>query len=260
MFDSLKNMFSPFSAISPYSYLSPLSNELELGKELRTDIHSHILPGIDDGAYNIDESITMIEKLIQLGYDKIITTPHMIQDRYSNSHEKISNALILLRQELSKRLIDIEVEAAAEYYLDEQFEKLLYSKELLTFSDNYILFEISSINQPKNLFDLILEMQLAGYKPVIAHPERYSFMHNNREIYKSLKEKGVLFQLDLLSFTTYHSFDVQKTALWLCSNSMIDFAGSDAHKIKDLEIIEKLKSTSILKTLYTKNKLLNNIL
>ena len=260
MIDGLKNLFSPFSSISPHSHLLPLSAQLELGERLKTDVHSHLIPGIDDGAKSMYDSIALIEKFVSLGYKKIITTPHMIQDRYDNSHEKIIKGLIEVRQELQKRSINIEIEAAAEYYIDEQFENLLYNRKLLTFSDNYILFEMSYVCKPKKLYDLVLEMKIAGYKPILAHPERYYFMNIDRKIYEELKDMGVFFQVDLLAFTSYHSVDIQKSALWLCNRGMIDFVGSDAHKMKHLDIIEKLKLTSILKAVYTNNKLLNDIL
>ena len=260
MFKSLKNMFSPFSAMSPHSHLLPLSSELELGGKLKTDIHSHLIPAVDDGVKSVDEAIELLKKYAELGYEKVITTPHIMQDRYNNTHSKIQNGLNILKGELLKRSISIEIEAAAEYYMDEQFEKLLYKRDLLTFGDNYVLFEISFTQEPKNLLNIILEMQVAGYKPVLAHPERYSFMHNKRDIYLSLKEHDVFFQIDMLCFTNYHSFDVQRTVLWLCNNGMIDFIGSDAHRIGHLDLIENLKSTSILKAVYDKNHLLNSTL
>jgi len=260
MIKGLRDIFSPFSSISPHSHLFPFSDKLNLGEDLKTDLHSHLIPCVDDGAQSMEESIEMLKSFVKLGYSKVIITPHIMQDRYYNTHAKIDEGLEKIRKELVKESINIELEAAAEYYLDEEFEKLLYNKELLTFGDNYVLFETSFNNNPKKLFDLILEMQLAEYKPVLAHPERYKYMHNNRDIYKKLKDYDVLFQIDLLSFTAYHSFDVQKTALWLCNNGMIDLVGSDAHKIEDLQSIEKLKSTSILKKVYEKNNLLNNML
>ncbi len=260
MINGLKKMFSPFSGISPHSHLLPLSGTLELGEKLRTDIHSHLIPGIDDGAKTLDESVKILEEFVKLGYERVITTPHMMQDRYDNTHKKILDGLFDVRRELEKKSIPIKLEAAAEYYIDDQFEKLLYNRDILTFSDDYILFEMSCVNKPLNLFDMILEMQIAGYKPILAHPERYVFMNNNRDLYHELKDSGVLFQVDMLSLTNYPSFETQRYALWLCNNGMIDFLGSDVHKISHLSMIEKLKHTRILKSVYEKNKLLNDTL
>ena len=260
MINGLKKMFSPFSTLSPHSHLLPLSSELELGERLKTDIHSHLIPGIDDGAKTMKESIAILEAFEYLGYERVITTPHMMQDRYDNNHKKILDGLFEVRRELEKCSCKIKLDAAAEYYIDDQFEKLLYERDILTFSDNYILFEMSCINKPLNLFDLILEMQIAGYKPILAHPERYVFMNNDRDLYYELKDSGVLFQVDMLSLTNYPSFETQRYALWLCNNGMIDFLGSDVHKIAHLDMIEKLKTTSILKSVYDKNKLLNDTL
>src|SRR5690606_22819062 len=103
-------------------------------KNIGTDMHSHILPGIDDGAKNIEESIVLIEKLKSLGYHKLIATPHIMGDYFRNSHEKILKALDLVRNEVDRRNIDIEIAAAAEYYLDEFFEQNLQQNNVLTFS------------------------------------------------------------------------------------------------------------------------------
>src|SRR4051812_5941998 len=140
------------------------------------DLHSHVLPGIDDGAQTPEESIVLIKKMMELGIKKIIATPHVMVDYYRNDHKSISNALAVLREELKNQNIDIDISAAAEHYFDESFEKRIDDRLVFTMGDNYVLFEISFISQPSNLIKVIQKMLDMGYKPILAHPERYNYM------------------------------------------------------------------------------------
>ncbi len=223
-----------------------------------TDIHSHLLPGIDDGSKSMAESIELIKELKSLGFKKLITSPHIMQHRYPNSSATILNALDDVRKELVRQKIDIELDTAAEYYLDEYFMKLLNQKDILTFGDNYLLFEMSYASKPVNLEATVFEMKIAGYRPVLAHPERYLFMHNDFSIYEKLKEQGVLFQVNLNSFNGYYSKPVQKVALKLMEKGYIDFIGSDIHKVKHLEYFKKNLNSKIIGKIFKKNRILNS--
>ncbi|HEY4197300.1 MAG TPA: CpsB/CapC family capsule biosynthesis tyrosine phosphatase, partial [Mucilaginibacter sp.] len=143
---------------------------------IAVDMHSHVLPGIDDGAQNPEESIILIKKMMELGIKKIIATPHIMADYYKNTAETIGNALTILKAELVKQNIDIEIEAAAEHFFDETFEARVNNGKLMTMGDNYALFEFSFINQPPNLVEMIQRMKDLGYKPILAHPERYQYL------------------------------------------------------------------------------------
>ncbi|WP_245546789.1 tyrosine-protein phosphatase [Pseudopedobacter saltans] len=221
-------------------------------------MHSHILPGIDDGAKNIEESIVLIEKLKVLGYHKLIATPHVMGDYFRNTPEKIKKTLDLLREEVSKRNIKIDIEAAAEYYLDEFFEHNLQQNNVLTFS-NYLLFELSYINEPNNLEDIISEIREKGYFPVLAHPERYVYFHNSTDRYEEIKKFGCYFQLNTISLTGYYGKGIKKAAEKLVSLGLIDFLGSDAHHLKHLEALEKSLSLKPMEELL-KNISLNSTL
>src|SRR6202000_2017601 len=140
------------------------------------DMHSHVLPGIDDGAQNPEESIILIKKMMELGIKKIIATPHIMADYYKNTAETIANALTILKAELVKQNIDIEIEAAAEHYFDETFEARVNNKKLFTMGDNYALFELSFVSLPLNVIGVIQRMKELGYKPILAHPERYTYL------------------------------------------------------------------------------------
>lgn len=205
------------------------------------DIHSHLLPGIDDGAKDINHSIELIKKMYSYGIKNFITTPHVLGDVYPNSSETIKEKLEEVRQELkNQELTDITFSSAAEYMMDEQFSKLLEENDILTLKDNFILVEMSYFNPPMNLYDVLFEIQVKGYKPILAHPERYNFYHNDFESYYKLKKAGCLFQLNFLSLTQQYGKNVQKISQKLLDLEMYDFVGSDTHHSKHLELLSSL--------------------
>ena len=228
---------------------------------LLVDLHSHLIPGIDDGAKNLEESIELILKLKSLGYKKIITTPHVMIDSYPNSKNTIIKGLENLQRELIKRGIDINIEASAEYYIDEGFIKLLKNHQLIPILNKYILFETSYISKPFNLEEIIFEISQKGYIPILAHPERYRYIKNHKDEYTKLKELGVMFQLNANSLIGYYGKDAQIKANYLIENSLIDFIGSDTHRQRHLLILEEvLRNKSIWDKILNKNKILNNTL
>ena len=244
-----------------FEKLLNLVRKKEFNYNYLVDIHSHLIPGIDDGAQNMSESIALITKLKELGFKKLITTPHIMSDKYPNNSEIITNGLKKLKKELVKRDIDIDMEVASEYFLDKHFLNLLKQRDLLTFGNNYVLFELSYTSKPIFLESAIFEMISAGYKPVLAHPERYIFLHKNFEEYKWLKRKGLLFQINLNSFSGYYSKDVQKIANRLAEEGLIDFIGSDTHKERQLNHLQKnLSSHKVMEKIFKNNTILNESL
>ena len=225
------------------------------------DIHSHLIPGIDDGAKTIEDSIELILELKDMGYTKLITTPH-ISDMFPNSKEKILNEFENLKAELKNRNIEIELEVAAEYYADETFDKLLKKREILSFGKaKYLLFELSYFTKPQELESLIYEIQLAGYTPVLAHPERYTYFHDSISNYINLKEAtDVLFQINIVSIVNYYSKTISKVAKELINEGLIDFIGSDTHQKRHTKYLKKSFSDSSYKRLFKKNIILNNTL
>ena len=220
------------------------------------DIHSHLLPGIDDGAKDMDTSIALLLKMASYGIKNFITTPHVLGSVYPNSSEVIKQKLAAVKKELEKREIkDISIQAAAEYMLDEEFSALLDQKDILVLKDNYILVEMSYFSAPINLYELLFEIQLKGYKPVLAHPERYNFYHTDFESYYKLKQAGCLFQLNLLSLTDQYGKGVQKTSEKLLKENLYDFVGTDTHHQNHLELLPKIGTK---KTLEKIKHLLNN--
>lgn len=228
---------------------------------LKVDLHSHLIPGVDDGAQNVQESVVLIRKMMDMGFKKIITTPHVMADFYRNTPETIHRGLEVLREELVRQKIDIPVEAAAEYYLDEVFEsKLASGAELLTIGKDFLLFELSFINYPQNLFDMIDRIKDRGFKPILAHPERYGYLFGSIENYQKIREAGCYLQLNTVSLTGYYGKPSQKIAQSLIDHVLIDFIGSDMHSLKHAEALkESLKQPYVYKLL-TEYQLQNSLL
>ena len=211
------------------------------------DIHNHILPGIDDGAKNIEASLNLIHKLKNLGINQFIPTPHIMQDFYPNTDETIAEAYQELLSHLNKDLKQtITINPAAEYMLDHHFERLVNEEQLFTLKKNYVLIEMSYFQAPINLETLIFKIKTKGYIPVLAHPERYSYYHNNLDYYTRLKSLGCLFQLNLLSLSNYYGNGVEKVANYLINNEFIDFTGTDTHNEIHIEKLKEIKCSKKL--------------
>ncbi|WP_295675841.1 CpsB/CapC family capsule biosynthesis tyrosine phosphatase [uncultured Mucilaginibacter sp.] len=204
---------------------------------IEVDMHSHVLPGIDDGAKNPEESIALIRKMMELGIRKIIATPHIMADYYRNTPETINGALALLKAELAKEKIDIEIEAAAEHYFDETFEDRVNNGELMIMGDNYVLFEFSFINQPPNTIPVVQRLRDLGYKPILAHPERYPYLEIDQ--LKTLHDWGLLFQINTISLTGYYGKETKKAAENLIDNQLVDFISSDMHHLRHAEALKQ---------------------
>ena len=208
-----------------------------------TDIHSHFIPGIDDGSDSLETSISLIKGLVGLGYKHIITTPHIMSDHYENSSEDILNGLKTVRERLNTEGVDVTIHAAAEYYMDEYFLNLLNTQPLLTLWDNYVLVEMGFYSPPRGWEDYFFKIALKGYQPILAHPERYPYFHKSYIEYAEIKEKGVALQVNLLSLTGYYGESVKKTAFRLLDDNLIDFIGTDAHHVRHIETITNQLNT-----------------
>lgn len=209
---------------------------------LRTDMHSHLLPGLDDGAETVEHSLDLLRELRTLGFSKLIMTPHVMGDFYKNTPEGIRAALAELRAAAQAAgLGDMELDCAAEYYLDEWLgRKLAAGTELLTFGgeQRYLLFETSFLNEPLNLHATIFDLQAAGYRPVLAHPERYVYYYGRfAELEKLRHQYGVLLQLNLNSLAGYYSPTARQVAEKLIDNGLVDFVGTDTHHLRHTEAL-----------------------
>ncbi|WP_375436778.1 tyrosine-protein phosphatase [uncultured Hymenobacter sp.] len=227
-------------------------------------MHSHVLPGLDDGAETVEQSVALLRELRALGYRKVIMTPHIMGDFYKNTPEGIKAALVAMQRAATEAgLADMELECAAEYYLDEWFgQRLERNDDLLTFggAKRYLLFETSYINEPFNLAETVFRLQSMGYQPVLAHPERYTYFYGRFDDLKRIRENGALLQVNLNSLAGYYSSGAKRVAEKLIDAHMVDMVGTDAHNIKHTHILrdKTLATEYLLKLLEL--PLLNNTL
>jgi len=227
---------------------------------IKADMHAHWLPGIDDGAQSIDDSLEIIKGLVGFGYEKLIATPHVMSDYYRNDPKTIKKKLAEVKKAVKQARIPVKLEAAAEYYLDEGFMRTLENgDELMTFGDGYILFETSFMNPSAYLDQAIFEMSSRGLKPILAHPERYVYLHGKYEKLAQIAEKGALLQVNLNSLTGYYSKACQKVATQLIDDGLVSFVGTDCHGERHLRVLQNALTTNKLKVAY-ENSLLNNAL
>jgi protein-tyrosine phosphatase len=206
---------------------------------LGCDMHSHLIPGIDDGAPDLETSLTLIRGLVSLGYRKIITTPHIYSDIHPNTPETIMPGFKIVTEAIKEQEIPVEFRAAAEYLMDEQFNDLLDTDQpLLTLSGNLVLVELSFVVPVINLKEVLFKLQVKGYQPVLAHPERYLYFGGNKGWYDQLKEAGCLFQLNLLSLRGYYGKGPLELAHYLIKKNYVNLLGTDLHHDRHLAMLE----------------------
>ena len=229
---------------------------------LKVDVHSHLIPGIDDGVKEIEESINILRGLEALGYQKAIITPHIMKDTYPNTKVDILLGLERLRNIAQKAEITLQIEAAAEYYIDEGLNELIRSNDFLTLPKSYILFETSYYAKPWNFEETVFQLLALGYKPLLAHPERYRYIDikSMKSEYEKLKSLGVYFQVNLNSLGGHYGNEAKVKAHFLSKAGMIDFLGSDIHGMRQLDTLKRIQQTKAYKTVFKYNKILNDTL
>jgi len=230
------------------------------GPRLKVDIHSHLIPGIDDGSQSMEESLTLLHGLETLGYEKVITTPHIMSDSYRNTAKGITAGLHKLRREARREGIKIDIDAGAEYYLDDAFYKELQKPDVMHIAGEYILFESSYFAKPMQMEEMIFAIGAAGYTPLLAHPERYRYIKDPDKEYKRLKDLGVLFQINLNSFGGHYGKSAKMLANYLNSAGMIDFLGSDTHHKKHVDSLGEIFYMDVYSDIFKRNSIKNNIL
>ena len=226
---------------------------------LTVDLHSHLIPGIDDGAKTMAESLRLLKGLESLGYTKCITTPHVMYDAYANTKASILEGVEGLQKAAVEEGLKIEIKAGAEYYVDEGLSLLIAKDELLLIGGKYLLFETSYSHRPQQLEEIIFQIQSAGYTPMLAHPERYRYIDDPQEEYGALKALGVEFQVNLNSLNGHYGKRAEKNARFLSQAGWIDFLGSDTHNEGHLKNLELVLSSKVYSEVYTKNKIKNSL-
>jgi tyrosine-protein phosphatase YwqE len=248
-----ENMQNLFSRFFPF----PVSEKVPIP---RVDMHAHLLPGIDDGAKDMEDSLRLIRGMQNLGYQKLITTPHVYQEFYPNTHKDIQIALAEVRKALAEAEIDIEIEAAAEYFMDEHFDELLEADDLLTFGDNQVLVEISFFAEPPGLEETFFKLRTKGYRPILAHPERYMYLAREPERFTRFREMGVQLQLNALSLSGHYGPEVKKLARLLLQEGQYSFIGSDLHHQAHLEKLPRaFKVKELIGYRFQNNSLLDTV-
>jgi tyrosine-protein phosphatase YwqE len=212
---------------------------------LEVDMHSHLLPNLDDGLEVMEQTIAFAKELQELGYKKLICTPHILPDVHDNSPETILPRLEEVRKAFKENNVDIAIEAAAEYMVGPEFhDTILRGDKLLTFGNNYILIEMSYAAPSQNIVQVIFDLKIKGYRPILAHPERYNYYLSNYDIYEDFLSRGCLLQINILSLTGFYGKPVQKAAEYLVKNKMVSFIGTDMHHQGHLDMTKKF-ATSI---------------
>lgn len=213
---------------------------------LAWDMHNHLLFGIDDGSKSVEQSLDMARRFLEAGYKGVIATPHVMSDYYPNTPEIIRGKCGELQSILEKNHIPLRITCAAEYYMDEVFyAQVSEGKPLLTLYGNHVLIETSFLNRPVFFNKIMFDVRTAGYSPILAHPERYIYLHENHAEAEEILASGVKFQINLLSLIGYYSPQVKKFAQWLIEKDYYHFLGTDAHTADHIRLLREVHSSKI---------------
>ncbi len=217
------------------------TNSVDEGN-LVVDIHSHLLPGLDDGVESFKEAEEVILYFKKLGYRKIITTPHVTSRKYRNTSAQILQRLSELKEYLGRKKCDIIIEAAAEYRLDDNFfDWINGDMPLLIFGNKFLLFEMPTSKMPGNVQEFIAFCASHEYIPVLAHPERCTYLQRDFLLAEHLLNQGVLFQINVNSLVTEYSMAAQQTAEKFIERGWVHFLGSDCHHLRHVKMMQELK-------------------
>lgn len=235
------------------------SNELTLD----VDVHNHILPYLDNGPENMETAIDLCQELVKRGFKKSITTPHIMAGFYNNTEEAIKLKCKMLKQALAEQAINLEVDYGAEYYMDQHFYDLLSSSEkpiTLGRNNNYVLFETSFVEQFDNVVKTVDHCRNMGYRPVLAHPERYVYLDIENGRFEKLQNMGVLFQANINSLTGYYSKQAKNKVEYLIKHDMVSFMGSNVHKSIEVESLDYSMTNPYFRLAVQSGRLLNKTL
>lgn len=210
---------------------------------LVVDVNAHVLPGLDHGAETEAEGLRLLARYQELGYRKVISTPHVMQDFYPVTPERVQVQLERMRFLAFQRGLYIRLDAAAQYYFDEGFLVRLRQREPLLClaprqgSSRYVLFETSLVVPPAELWEAVELLVRQGYTPLMAHPERCLYLQKNFDLVHRLHAHNVLFQVNINSLTGYYSRNAQRLAERMIEENLAYFLGSDGHRLDQLEAL-----------------------
>jgi protein-tyrosine phosphatase len=225
--------------------------EPQVKSGLTVDLHSHFLPGLDDGAETLEESLEMLKGFADFGYTKVITTPHLIHEFYKHDENVIRERCQWMNEQLSIVGINLVIEPAAEYFLDDHFMQRVEAEDntFITFGKNkFLLFETPVMNEPIYLKQALFKLRMMGYNPVMAHPERYAYLQFKFDKVQELFDGGLYLQINIMSLAGYYNKVAQKLAEKLIDKDMVHFLGSDCHKPKQLQVLKDAFKTKHYQT------------
>lgn len=224
-----------------------------------TDIHCHILPAIDDGSRDVSLSLELMERMKSWGIKRIIATPHVTQASFENTPEIVAKSFGELKNAMEVAGCVMDVINSAEYRIDEFFVEQIEKQQLMPMPNNYLLVENSFIQEPWDLDKILFDLKVKGYKPILAHPERYYYYYNKKNRYEELHGAETLFQINLLSLAGYYGKDEKKMAETLLEKGLVDFVGSDLHNHRHADAIEGYLSSKDYRKIKDKVKLKNDL-
>lgn len=244
------------SVFSKFFGAKKLSKPVDFSS-IGTDFHSHLIPGIDDGVQSLEEAVELIRGMHEMGFKKLITTPHIQFEFFKNDPEIINNGLESVKKAVKEAGISVTLEAAAEYLLDDGFTGKMNSGKLMTFGDNFVLVETAFFSEHPNFKQFVFDLQIEGYKVILAHVERFTYWYNNFDKYKQLKDRGIYLQINTVSLSGYYSNEEKKIAEKLVDEDMVDFIGSDMHNKNYLDALNSARYEKYVEKLVNSERLLN---
>lgn len=215
-----------------------------------TDTHSHILFNIDDGSNNIEESIAILKEMAEVGFKHVILTPHYIEGtEYSVTNEEKDIRFALLEKRIKEENLDITIHLGNEIFLHNNLIASIEGAKCYGLNkSNYLLVELPFHNQIRGLIDILYEFKVKGYTPIIAHPERYTYLQDNPDLVDKLKEEGTLFQCNYSSILGYYRKDAERLMKYMLKKHYVDYLGTDIHHINKafvLDNFDKIKKNII---------------
>lgn len=236
--------------------LKELHEDIDLSV-LKTDIHSHFIPKVDDGSKSMEESIYLLKQMEKFGYKKVITTPHVYYNSFSEGISILDEKLKELKRNAQFNGVKLEIEVSGEYLLDDDISERVNNKQIKTFGENYLLIEFPMNTEPMGYEKWLFYLQLAGFNLILAHPERFLYFYENKNKYVGLKDRGILFQMNIASLSGYYGNKVKEVAEYLINEGMIDLVGSDCHGQRHIDAIKHTLRSPLLKQLIDSGKLIN---
>ena len=224
-----------------------------------TDVHSHILPGVDHGSQSVEESLEMLQAQLDMGISHVMCTSHVTAETFENTPESLTAAYEELKNAIAREGLPINIYVSAEYRIDEYWTQEYEAGHLLPLPGNHVLLENSFAQELIGIDNMMFELQVKGYRPILAHPERYRYYNDRRDRYKTLHNASVKFQINILSLAGYFGKGARERALWLIQNNLCDMLGSDMHNMEHARLIKEYIGSKDWRKLCEKYDLPNRI-